>query len=311
LNFNKTKTTIKSILADLRQAKRTREIKKSAKSITKSKLADSLLKLGLQKGDCVLLHSSLKSIGYIEGGAKAVLQAFLDVVTPEGTLIVPTYSMRGTMLETCKAADYIFDPRTSLTQLGSIPANFLKMKDLNRSIHPTHSVSAIGKDAEYITEAHHLASSTYGVDSPWDRLIKINGKIIGLGVTVWPVPLCHVLEDTELSNFPLPVRMDKTYSLKCKNWDGGILTVPVTPLDPKYTKVRIDHPSRQDLRDYFWRDFVQSETVNVGKTGQTESWIAGARDFYDHLVYLMKEGITIYSSADDLKNRPLSEKISK
>jgi len=300
------KSILKAVIIKFRQIRRTKEIKRSSLSITKDRIKDNLIKLGLKEGDCVLLHSSLKSVGYVEGGARTVIDAFIEVVSSKGTLIVPTYSMKGTMLETCNTDGYIFDPRTSTTQLGSIPANFLKLQNIYRSIHPTHSVSAIGEKAKYITEAHHLASSTYGIDSPWDRLMKLDGKIIGLGVTVWPVPLCHVLEDRELDNFPLPVRMENTYHLKCKNWDGDIIEVPVTPLGPDYFKVRIDQPHRQDLRDYFWHDFIQTGTINVGKIGQAESWIANAKNFYDHLVLLMNEGITIYSSAADLKKRPLS-----
>ena len=295
-------------ISKCRQVWRVKEIKKTSPIITKNRIKNDLVKLGLKKGDCVLLHSSLKSIGYVKGGANTVINALIDVVSSEGTLIMPAYSMKGTMLETCNTEDYIFDPRRSTTQLGSIPATFLKFKNIHRSIHPTHSVSAFGKDAEHITEAHHLASSTYGVDSPWDRLMKLDGKIIGLGVTVWPVPLCHVLEDRELNHFPLPVRMENTYNLKCKDWDGNIIEVPVTPLSPEYFKVRIDQRDRQDLRDYFWLDFIQSGTIKVGKVGQAVSWISSARNFYKNLEKLMKEGITIYSSAAELKKRRLSDK---
>jgi len=216
--------------------------------------------------------------------------------------------MQGTMLATCEDKEYIFDPRTSLTQLGSIPATFMDMAGENRSIHPTHAVSAIGKNAKYLTESHHLASSAYGTDSPWDRLMKIDGRIIGLGVTVWPIPLFHVLEDMELDNFPLPVRMDRTYPVKFRNFDGKIIEVPVTPLDPKYQKDRIDMKHRQDLRDYFWQDFNLAGVVDVGKVGQAQSWLASAKQFYRRLELLMQEGITIYSTSEDLQKRPLRQK---
>lgn len=302
MNF---KRPIKAIIKKIKRIQREKELKEEAPRITKERIIKDLIKLGLREGESVLLHSSLKSIGYVEGGAKTVIEAILEVVSLSGTLIVPTYSGKGTMYATCQAKDYIFNPRFSGTGLGSIPATFLKLHNEYRSIHPTHSVSAIGKNAKYITEAHHLAPSTFGADSPWDRLMKLDGKVMGLGVTVWPVPLCHVLEDREVDNFPLPVRMKKTYLLKCKDWDGNLVEVPVTPLDPEYAKIRIDQENRQDLKDYFWKEFIRAKILTVGNVGQATAWLASANRFYNHLYILMKEGITIYSTIEELRRRPL------
>jgi len=297
--------TIKSIIKKIKQVQREKEIKRTAKRITKDTMIEDLTNLGLKEGDDVLLHSSLKSIGYVEGGAQTVIGAIIEVISSSGTLIVPTYSMKGTMYETCRARDYLFDPRSTGTGLGKIPATFLKLPNVHRSIHPTHSVSAIGRNARYLTEAHHLARSTFGPDSPWDRLLKLDGKILGLGVTVWPVPYNHVLEDMLLDEFPLPVRMKKTYYLKCRDWNENLIEVPVTPHDPQYAKIRIDNKNRQDLRDYFWHEYNRAGILKVGKIGMATSWYASAKSYYNHRIALMREGITIYSSPDELKRRPI------
>ena len=300
------KKWIKARIKEILQIWRVREIKRTASRITKERIVSDLKKLGLKEGDNVLLHSSLKSMGFVEGGAKTVIQAIIEVVSSSGTLIVPTYSGAGTMYGTCQAKDYVFDPRSSSTELGSIPVTFLRLFNKHRSIHPTHSVSAVGKNAKFITEGHHTAVSTYGTDSPWDRLMKIDGKLMGLGVGIWPIPLFHVLEDMELDRFPLPVRMKETYMLKCKDWFGNHLEVPVTPLDPKYAKIRIDQKSRQDLKDYFWKAFILAGVLTVGNVGEATSWLASANAFYKRLKLAMRDGITIYSSAEELRRRPLT-----
>jgi aminoglycoside N3'-acetyltransferase len=81
--------------------------------------------------------------------------------------MVPTFSMKETIYKTCLDKNYIFDPRVTGTFLGAIPSTFLKFPGVYRSVHPTHSVSAVGKHAKYITESHHLAGSISGPDSPW------------------------------------------------------------------------------------------------------------------------------------------------
>ena len=64
----------------------------SPRSITRDSLAHDLKALGVREGDCVMLHSSLSSLGWVEGGADAVVEAFLDAIGPEGTLLTPAFT---------------------------------------------------------------------------------------------------------------------------------------------------------------------------------------------------------------------------
>ena len=59
---------------------------------TRETLAADLRALGLQSGMVVIVHSSLSSIGWVNGGSMAVVQALLDVITPDGTLVMPAHS---------------------------------------------------------------------------------------------------------------------------------------------------------------------------------------------------------------------------
>lgn len=297
----------RSFIQQLRRLRRGAEIKKTAPTITKDKIISDLREMGIVQGDNLFLHSSLKNIGYVEGGARTVIEAILNVISSSGTLVVPTYSQRGTMYETCQTKNYLFDPRSDTTGLGLIPATFLRLPNVQRSIHPTHSVSAIGKHAKFITESHHLAVSTFGTDSPWDRFIKLDGKLFGLGVTLASLTCFHVLEDNMLDKFPLPVRMKETYYLKCKDWESNLFEIPVTPLDPKFTPQRVDAKDRHDLREYFWKEFESAGLLNVGRVGLATCWYVKAKTFLNHITMLMKEGITIYSTPEELARRPLSK----
>jgi len=68
---------------------------------------------------------------------------------------------------------------------------------------------------------------------------------------------------------------------------------------------RIDHPSRQDLRGYFWTEFTQAGLLTSGKVADAMSWFIPAQSFLAHLRRLMQDGITIYASASDMAHRPL------
>jgi len=302
------KSIVKRMLRRIQQWRNVSHIKSTAPTITKQQMKADLDRLGLRPGDIVMLHSSLKSLGYVEGGSSVVIEALYEAISPGGTLIVPTYYQPGgTILATCKMEGYFFDPRIHGTGLGALPAAFLKFPGVERSIHPTHSVSAVGPKAKYVTEAHHLAPSIFGDGSPWQRCVELNGKILGLGVSMGPVTFYHLLEDMMADEFPLPVRMKEIYQLPCKDWLGRDIVVPVAPLDPEYARRRIDTPGRDDLRDYFWREFDAAGLLTVGKVGEAVSWFIHAQPFYDHLRQLMRAGITIYSTPEELGRRPVKK----
>jgi aminoglycoside N3'-acetyltransferase len=165
-------------------------------------------------------------------------------------------------------------------------------------------VSAVGPQAKYVTEAHHLAPSVFGSGSPWDRVTELDGKVLGLGITMGPVTYYHLLEDRVGERFPLPVRMAEQYTLTVRDFAGGEHAVPVVPLDPQYMPRRIDHPSRDDLREYFWREFAGRGLLRQGPVGAGNSWWIRSKDFYAHLRRLMDEGITIYATPEQLASRP-------
>jgi len=295
------KTTVKRILAAIHKHQRVKELANTRPVVTKDDLVRDLKIMGVNPGDLLFVHSSLKSLGFVEGGPETVISALLEAVGEEGTVMLPTYYMPGGgILSTCQIPNYEFDPRVHGSNMGALPEAFLKFPNVHRSIHPTHSVSAIGKHAKYLTEGHHLASSVFGEGSPWERCWKLNGKIFGLGISMGPVTFYHLLEDRIGDAFPLPVRMPEEFKMPCRDWSGSPVIVPVRALDPKFQPHRIDHKSRKDLRDYFYREFLSSGLLTPGTICEAQSWYIESRPFLEHLEKLLARGITIYSLPAEL-----------
>ena len=101
-------------------------------------LVADLRALGLQSGDAVMVHSSYKSLGGVVGGPSTVVEALLEVLGPQGTLVVPTFTHSGTTH---------FDPQTSPSLNGAITEAARAHAQAVRSWHPTHAVTAIGPAA--------------------------------------------------------------------------------------------------------------------------------------------------------------------
>lgn len=291
-----------------RRAANARQMRHDAPHVTRAGLAAGLAQLGIAHGDTLFVHSSLKSLGYVEGGALAVIRALQDAVGPQGTLLLPTYYLPGgTVRAACAMPGYVFDPRRHGTHMGRLPEAFLASGSIRRSIHPTHSVSAWGRHAADLTEAHHRAPSIFGRDSPWQRFLGCErAKVLGLGISMGPVTFYHALEDAMGDAFPVPVWEGETKLLACLDHAGRRCEVPVRPYAPAIAQRRIDQPARDDLRDYFAREFDAAGLRVNGQVGDAASWAIPAQAFHDHLRQLASEHVTIYATAAQLAARPIA-----
>ena len=295
------KGLIKTTLQKLNRQRSAQKVKQEAQHISQQQLVADLQQLGIEQGDTVFLHSSLRSLGYVEGGPASVIAALQQTVGPEGNILLPAYYLPGGTIEaTCQLADYQFDPRIHGTHMGRLPETFLKSSGVKRSLHPTHSVAAWGKDANYLTNGHHQAPSVFGEGSPWQRFMEMpQAKVLGLGISMGPVTFYHLLEDTLGDAFPLPV-WEKEHQLPCIDANDKVWQVPVRSYNKELARQRIDHPSRDDLRQYFMKEFQQAGYLKSGKVGAGDSWFIPAGDFLRHLKQLSSEGITIYANPEQL-----------
>lgn len=288
------KDAVKAAIRAVEQRHRAHVLEKTAEHVTPAQLEADLRRLGIGPGDVVFVHSSLKSLGYVEGGAGAVLDAMWQAIQPGGTLVVPAFYMLGTILGTCRDPDYVFDPHKLGSNLGALPDTFLKRPGVLRSIHPTHSVAALGPRAEYVVGDHHRSPSVFGEGSPWHRFTQLNGKLLGLGITMGPVTYYHHVEDMLGRGFPIDVWMDEEFRLRCIDAQGVAVLVPVRPFKPELMSHRIDHPSQDALRARFREEFERRGLLHPGKVGHAESWWIQGRAFHDALVDMARSGKTIY-----------------
>jgi aminoglycoside 3-N-acetyltransferase len=140
---------------------------RNRESINKDDIKFSLELMDIKKGDVMIVHSSLSSMGYIQGGADAVIDALLETVGDEGTIVMSTLT---------GWADH-FDVNTTPSAVGKISEVFRKRYNAYRSLHPVHSVAAIGKHAKYITEGHDKCETGCGPGTPYYKIRELDGKM--------------------------------------------------------------------------------------------------------------------------------------
>jgi len=149
--------------------------------ITKERLESDLRKMGLNRGDHVSIASALSKVGPIVGGPEAFIDAVIEVIGPEGTLMVNTYTTGFHVFQLEAANNYPpFDPKLTPCVTGVVSETLRKNPQAIRSRHPTSSVAAIGKKASFLIEGHGPYA---GARLPYSKLAEIGGKslFIGLG----------------------------------------------------------------------------------------------------------------------------------
>jgi len=136
-------------------------------------LIASFQAIGLQPGDILLVHSSYKSFGGVEGGPQTVIDALLAVLGNEGTLIMPTFNF-----DFCKGEPW--NVRTTPSHMGAITNMVREHPEAKRVFHPIYSFAILGKHAEFLTKERY--KSSYGANSLFAKLRELDGKIMVIGL---------------------------------------------------------------------------------------------------------------------------------
>jgi aminoglycoside 3-N-acetyltransferase len=262
--------------------------------ITIEDLIQDLNALGVKPGMILIVHSSLSSIGWVSGGAVAVIQALEKVLGPEGTLVMPAFSgdlsdpgkwsnppvpdhWRETIRQTMPA----YDPNLTPTRgLGKIPETFRNQVGVIRSSHPQVSFAAYGKLADEITRDHQLDFGL-GDNSPLGKIYQKQGWILLMGVGYQVNSSLHLAE------------YRATYPGKKEIVQGAPML-----LDGKRQWVSIneyEEHSEMDFQDIGAAYHEFRGVVLEGKIGQANCLLISQKDLVDFGVDWMEKNRSIRS----------------
>ncbi len=165
------------------------------KIVLKQDILSALSEVGVCNGQTIMVHTSLSSLGFVCGGAQVIIEALLETVGTEGTIMMPTQSWKNLdpatgvhweepenwwqlIRENWPAYNKDITPTNTM---GTVAEMFRKWPGTLRSDHPARSVAAWGKHAEYLTSAHDL-SNIFGDGSPIGKLYEQDGLVLLIGV---------------------------------------------------------------------------------------------------------------------------------
>lgn len=249
--------------------------------ITKEEIITELKNVGLEKNDVVIVHSSLKSMGYVCGGAQAVIEALITTVGCEGSIMMPTQSWKnldpeeGVHWDADEAEWQIIRDHwpaydkyiTPTNTMGAVAEMFRTWPGSVRSDHPARSVCAWGKYAEYLTKDHTL-SNIFGDGSPISRLYDLDAKVLLLGVGYDKNTSIHLAD--ERADYP-----GKHHCIE----HSAVLENGVR-VWKEYSTLYVDGEDFVEIG----ADFEKEGRVNQGKIGNAVIKLMRQRDIVDYAV---------------------------
>ena len=255
---------------------------------TKEDLKKQLMQMGIKPSDYVLIHTSFKAVGPVEGGPEAFIDAFCEYLT-DGMFIVPTHTWSNVSRK-----QPVYDVKTSVPCIGLIPRTAAFRPDGVRSLHPTHSVWVHGQGAAEFVAGEELAQTPAPVGFCWNRLAEIGTKILLIGVTNSNNTFIHAVD--EIADLP--------NRLAPEPWD-------VTVIDEEGKQYT--HPFRNHGRTGS-ENFCNFEEALVGTGAQTFGTLGDAQVRIVDAAKCRDVILSIYAKTDEhlcLVRRPIPEELWK
>jgi len=267
--------------------KELKESKDKGDILSVEDLARDLEAIGIERGDILLVHSSLSKIGYVEEGPKTVVDAFLNVLGEEGNLLMPTSPNASMQFDYIKDLE-VFDVENDKSKLGAISEYFRLLPNAVRSAHPTEPVSCLGPDAEYFTSEHFGCLTPYTRKSPFYKVSERKGKILYLGVTLDNAGTnLHTLEDA-VESFKYPVYHTDIFEIDVKFANGEV----------RKMKTKVHNPEQSVKRkcDGLIPLFIEKGVMQDVKVGKARALLVDARKMLDCMLEEYENrGVTMYT----------------
>ena len=227
---------------------------------TKDDLKRDIENLGIKSDDTLLIHSSMKAIGQVEGGADTVLVAFMEYMN-KGLLIMPTHSWN-----TINKDNNVFDPLKEPSCVGILTNLFMKRSGVTRSWHPTHSVAAYGRESKDYTTGEENTRTPCPRTGCWGKLYDRSAKILFLGCPMIRNTFIHGVEEWNGIDNRLA---KKPTDLKIKSPDGKLIDcpqythhAPINDISLNYNKIKAA--------------LLHKGIAGKGKIGDAESYLCDA-----------------------------------
>lgn len=236
-------------------------------SLAPTDLIRCLEGIGVRPGDTLLVHSSLRALGPFDGGGEALIDTLVGALGPDGLLVVPTHTW-----SIVNDRQPVWHEILTPSHVGTLTNLLRNRPGAVRSLHPTHSVAALGPRAQEFCAGHEHDDSPCSPTSPYGRLLEADGQILMLGVDLTRCTFIHCLE--EIAGLGPIWSLTGSARRYCIRADGTV--IPVT--------ARTHQDYKSDNYGRAEAELIAAGIVTVTQLGPARLLFIDARRLADFLV---------------------------
>lgn len=193
--------------------------------------------LGFEKGDSLLVHGAFRQNNGFEGSPKDVIDCLLEAVGEEGNLLMVSMPYLSSTYDYLKE-EPLFDVKRTISKMGIISETFRRRKGVLRSLHPTHPVLAIGKDASWIVRDHEKSPYPCGENTPFGKFRALHGKVLFFDVPFGNFTFIHYIEDRIRDRVPFEIYRKDPLPGRVRDSAGTETVVPTFVFSEEAVKSR-------------------------------------------------------------------------
>ncbi len=236
---------------------------------------DELLKgfqqTNVQQGDTIMVHTSYKSLGGVEGGVDTVIDVMRELVGPDGTVLFPNFNF-----ESWTERHY-FDVLETPSQMGAITEIARLRPDAKRTPHPIYSFAVLGRRADEFAACEDVEA--YGPNSAFALFHKSNDTILSIGLDFNSTfSMHHYIE----------------YNVGCdyrrvKEFSGIYMGYDRKPQVKTYTMFVRAHLRVKTYINPGMDELLEACVIKEVQVGAAKIHFASAQDFYNNMAVIVRE----------------------
>ena len=238
--------------------------------LTFEQLVEEFRNLGVEQGDTLLVHSSYKSLGEVDGGPQTVVRALEAALGDDGTLIMPTFNF-----DFNKGVPW--DVRKTRSKMGALTEVVRVDPRAKRVFHPFYSFAILGRHAEMLGNLRY--KSSYERNSVFGKLRDLDGKIMVIGLSYNnSMTFFHHIEQMEGVDY----RFLKQFTGEVTDENGNTYT------DTFEMLVRDVDKGVMTMVDPMGALMEQAGIIKVGRIGEADVKLMKANEVYEFTAREMK-----------------------
>lgn len=235
--------------------------------------------------EILMVHSSYdRLLPMYKGSPQDMVNELITWCGKDRTLVMPAFVLGGRLYDKKEYfGRHPFDVKRTPSEMGLLTEVFRRTPGVKRSLHPTHSVCALGPLAQDLTATHHLAATRTGEGTPFDIMTHRPTAIVGMGIEYYrSVTHTHTAEDILGDAFPVKFEREPI-PVVLMDWEGNKVSYSLTI--PKASK---------PLDNTVLRTVLLGDELVEWTFRGTAMFVTTASVVTERLIEAARRGITVY-----------------